>query len=231
MARPQKTNVDYFPHPCKNGDRMNFMREKYGNDGYTAWYMLLEKLGNAHNHYLDLSDKMQFMLVASAIKVPETRFTEIIRDLVTLNAFDKEFWEEYSVVYSEEFVETVSDAYSKRSNDPITKNGLRIHLQGLRGNKPSLRDVNQVKVGIKPQSKVKESKVKFIPPTLEEVSQYCKERNNGINPKKWMARYESNGWMVGKTKMKSWKASIRYWETNNFNQNSNSGINSDESDY
>lgn len=53
---------------------------------------------------------------------------------------------------------------------------------------------------------------RFVPPTLEDVSAYCKERNNHINPAKFIAFYESKGWMVGKNKMKDWKAAIRNWE-------------------
>ena len=53
---------------------------------------------------------------------------------------------------------------------------------------------------------------RFVPPTQEEVSAYCKERANNINPAKFIAFYESKGWMVGKNKMKDWKAAIRNWE-------------------
>jgi len=53
---------------------------------------------------------------------------------------------------------------------------------------------------------------RFIPPTLEEVSAYCTERNNGIDPERFIDFYESKGWMVGKNKMKDWKAAVRSWE-------------------
>ena len=49
-------------------------------------------------------------------------------------------------------------------------------------------------------------------PTIEEVSAYCLERENGVNPAKWYAHYESNGWKVGKNPMKDWKAAVRTWE-------------------
>lgn len=52
----------------------------------------------------------------------------------------------------------------------------------------------------------------FTPPTREEVKAYCQERNKGVNPDKWYDFYESKGWMVGKNKMKDWKASVRTWE-------------------
>lgn len=56
------------------------------------------------------------------------------------------------------------------------------------------------------------SKKKFIPPTEEEVSAYCKERANAVNAGNFVAFYESKGWMVGKNKMKDWKAAVRTWE-------------------
>lgn len=52
----------------------------------------------------------------------------------------------------------------------------------------------------------------FTPPTLEEVISYCKERNNSVDPQKWYDFYESKGWMIGKNKMKNWKAAVRTWE-------------------
>jgi len=52
----------------------------------------------------------------------------------------------------------------------------------------------------------------FEKPSLDEIGQYCKERSNGISPQQFFDFYESKGWMVGKTKMKDWKACIRTWE-------------------
>ena len=55
---------------------------------------------------------------------------------------------------------------------------------------------------------------KFIPPTLEEVTNYCKERNNSIDPQQFIDHYTANGWFRGKTKIKDWKACVRTWEKN-----------------
>ena len=57
----------------------------------------------------------------------------------------------------------------------------------------------------------------FKKPTLDEVKEYCLERKNGINPQHFIDFYESKGWMVGKNKMKDWKACIRTWEKRNNN--------------
>ena len=56
---------------------------------------------------------------------------------------------------------------------------------------------------------------RFIKPTLEEVEEYCKERNNYVDPQRFIDYYESNGWKVGgKATMKDWKAAVRNWERN-----------------
>lgn len=55
-------------------------------------------------------------------------------------------------------------------------------------------------------------KEKFKKPTLEEVESYCKERNNNVDPERFIDFYESKDWMIGKNKMKDWKACIRTWE-------------------
>jgi len=61
--------------------------------------------------------------------------------------------------------------------------------------------------------RIKESIIsRFAPPTLEEVKKYCTERNNGVNSDKWHNFYSAKGWMVGKNKMKDWKAAVRTWE-------------------
>ena len=66
----------------------------------------------------------------------------------------------------------------------------------------------------------RESKSKrFTPPTLEEVQAYCAERNNNIDPQHFIDYYTSNGWLVGKNKMKDWKAAVRTWERNGFSSN------------
>jgi hypothetical protein len=53
---------------------------------------------------------------------------------------------------------------------------------------------------------------KFVPPTLEEVRSYCQERKNNVDAGKFIDFYASKGWMVGRNKMKDWKASVRTWE-------------------
>lgn len=53
---------------------------------------------------------------------------------------------------------------------------------------------------------------KFIIPTIDEIKEYCLERNNRVDATKFYNFYESKGWLIGKNKMKDWKAAVRNWE-------------------
>jgi hypothetical protein len=63
------------------------------------------------------------------------------------------------------------------------------------------------------------TRTKFICPTLEDVTEYVKERNSNVDPQRFIDYYTSNGWMVGKNKMKDWKAAVRNWERRDSNGN------------
>lgn len=52
----------------------------------------------------------------------------------------------------------------------------------------------------------------FKKPSIEEIQKYCNERNNNVDADRFYNFYESKGWMVGKNKMKDWKAAVRTWE-------------------
>jgi len=49
-------------------------------------------------------------------------------------------------------------------------------------------------------------------PSVEEIKQYCLDRNNGIDAEQFFDFYESKNWYVGKNKMKNWQAAVRTWE-------------------
>lgn len=59
-------------------------------------------------------------------------------------------------------------------------------------------------------------KKKFAKPTVEEVRNYCRERNNSIDAESFINFYESKGWKIGNSEMKDWKAAVRTWERRNY---------------
>ena len=65
---------------------------------------------------------------------------------------------------------------------------------------------------------------RFKKPSVEDIETYCNERNNNINPNAFYDYYESKDWMIGKNRMKDWKAAIRTWERNTGGKNEKKGI-------
>lgn len=61
---------------------------------------------------------------------------------------------------------------------------------------------------------------RFVPPTVEEVDEYCRSRNNTISGEAFVSFYESKGWLIGKSPMKDWKAAVRTWEQHRANSQS-----------
>lgn len=64
-------------------------------------------------------------------------------------------------------------------------------------------------------------KQQFIKPTLEEVLNYIKENGILVDAEQFFDYYESNGWVIGKTTMQDWKASVHYWERNSYQSDPN----------
>lgn len=54
---------------------------------------------------------------------------------------------------------------------------------------------------------------RFAPPTPENVREYCREMGyTHVDANRFVDFYSAKGWMVGKSKMKDWKAAVRNWE-------------------
>ena len=77
------------------------------------------------------------------------------------------------------------------------------------------------------------SNKRFIKSKVDEVKNYCIKRNNNIDAEAFVDFYSSKNWMIGKTKMKDWKAAIRTWERrqSQFKKPTTSKIDSQISEY
>lgn len=91
-----------------------------------------------------------------------------------------------------------------------TRNGLPQNVQPIPNINTNINPNN--KQQIKDNNADKPPRTRFKPPTLEEVQSYCFERNNNVDPQRFIDYYTSNGWKVGKNSMKDWKAAVRNWE-------------------
>jgi len=109
----------------------------------------------------------------------------------------------FSETIYKEGTKEILNRYLRIVKDPIEEKLNRGIEEKLKDNNTSINNtINNKEI----------YKERFKKPTLEEVKEYCEERNNGIDAEMFINFYESKGWMVGKNKMKDWKACVRTWE-------------------
>jgi hypothetical protein len=130
MARPERKTVDYFPHFISEGKKMYFIEHKYGNDGYSTWFKLLESLAITEDHFLNLNNESDLMFMSAKCKIEEDLFLNILNDLSKLGEINSELWKS-KIVWSEKFTQSIQDAYTRRNNKCMTYEGLCMHLLSL----------------------------------------------------------------------------------------------------
>ena len=136
MARPERNNIDYFPFYCDEGKKMFYLEETYGNDGFATFLKILRELAKTDYHFLDLSKPTTMMFLSAKCKITKETLNSIINDLVDLEKFDSDLWKENRVIWCQDFIDSIQDAYSKRKNKCITYEGLLLHLSSLGVRKP-----------------------------------------------------------------------------------------------
>lgn len=101
------------------------------------------------------------------------------------------------------------DAGYKEGYDCGYKEGMKAGTNGVRSGVRTGDEQGEPSI---PKPKPKPKERLSIPPTLEQVTSYCAQRGNAVDPETFIDFNESKGWMVGKNKMKDWQAAIRTWE-------------------
>jgi hypothetical protein len=170
MARPNKENVDYFPHDATGGKTMFTLESKFGNDGYAFWFKLLEALCNQEGLFIDRSDYNSWSYLVANARVSEEKANEILNLLAKLNAIDADLWTSGGIIWIQNLVDRLEYLYKKRKSDmplrPSVPQNQREKLVSAAETpeNESFRDGNPEKEGViateTPQSKVKQSKDK-----------------------------------------------------------------------
>lgn len=105
------------------------------------------------------------------------------------------------------------DEYQKNDTTDDTTN-VQQTIQQTNTYKNVKNDKNDKNV--KKEEGGKGTSLRFVPPSLQEIQDYCLERKNQISPQGFFDFYESKGWMIGKNRMKDWKAAVRTWEQKDY---------------
>ena len=122
-------------------------------------------------------------------------------------------------------MEAHMESHMERDMENHIGNHIGNHMENENINMlPISKNLNTIDKSNSNKDKETDNNKRFKAPTVDEVRAYCKERGNDVDAEHFVSYYESNGWMVGKNRMKDWMAAVRTWERNGF---SNAVVTSD----
>ena len=163
----------------------------------------------------------QFSIDINTIRLGLTTFQrfgmiEIVDDIICLPAWER--WQSVDKL-SEIREQTRKRVAKHREKQKLSAGNVTCNVTVTQSNATD-KDIEEDKekeseVCMGADARTPKKSTKFIPPTLEEVTDYCKERKNRVDASRFVDFYTAKGWMVGKNKMKDWKSAVRTWERNN----------------
>lgn len=189
-----------------------------GGEMVLIWFKLLTLAGKTNNNgVLMISDKVAYTdeMLATVFRTDHATVaaaTATFQTLGMLTKIDgvyaisnwskhqsadalekkKEYDREYQRQKREEQKKVVRQSYNESYDTLIS---ISNNINNLNNNTKDIKDTKR-----------------FKKPSIEEIKAYCEERKNGIDAQSFYDFYESKDWMIGKNKMKDFKAAIRTWE-------------------
>jgi predicted phage replisome organizer len=97
--------------------------------------------------------------------------------------------------------------------DSVTNNNAKITDSVTNNNESKSIEIEKEKEKELDSKESKPKKTRFIPPTLEQVQEYCDERGNDIDPRQFFEYYQAGGWKDAKgNPVRNWKQKVITWE-------------------
>lgn len=192
-----KKETFYFSHDytARSDEKIKNLIYDFGYQGYGIYWALIEELYQNANAL-----QTNYKRIAFDMRVDENTIKSIIENF-DLFIVENEFFGSLSVQRRLDMRNDKSNKARESAQKRWTKDANALQTQS---------DSNAIK-----ESKVKETKRKvFIKPNIEEI----KQEFPTFNAEHFFNYYESNGWMVGRNKMKDWKATVKNWMSKDYNQ-------------
>jgi len=142
------------------------------------------------------------LLIAKGYLIPFEEGVVVISDWNVNNWIRPDRKHETRFLKEKEMLEIQGGVYTLNANVIPTDNQLTTNRH---------TEISIDKISIDKISIDKGSKIRFTPPTPEDVRTYCQEKGYDVDEYRFVDFYEAKGWMIGKNKMKDWKAAVRTW--------------------
>ena len=204
----------YFPHDsnAKDDPKCVLMIEQLGMEGYGIYWMLVETL----------RDQPDYTYPVANIPALARRYNTSAEKVRTV-VYNYELFtvKEDKIFFSESLNRRMLVFNENRAKRSAAGRLGMARRWGYNNVITPLLQSNSTVI----TSKVKESKVKekesiekvaakrpaFVAPSLQEVKDYISEKGYTVDAQRFIDFYEAKGWMIGRNKMKDWRAAVRTW--------------------
>lgn len=214
-----KLKTDFF-----NQETIDFLLSQKNGCEYIVLYQML--CLNTANNNGEMCSKIGEMIIPYNVDkiVRDTKYFDFDTVTIALGLF-----KQLGLIYEEEDkilkITNFDEMVGSESSSAKRVREYRERQKALQCNNDVTQEIEyrdkSIDIRDKDIDKENNKRKNFKKPTLEEVKQYCLERNNNIDAENFVDYYNSNGWKVGKNPMKDWKAAIRTWEKRNNGGNNN----------
>jgi len=253
-------DIDFF-----EDEKIEFVRARFGEKGELITIKLLCNIYRNGYSMNWNEDKATIFANRAGKNISPPLVNNVVEELVRRDFFEKSIFNSFGILTSKGIQRRYLRASSERKEVEILEDIWLLELpKNTKMTTYKInRSINRVNPPTNSQSKVEESKVKeskenkenkenkekeranksheksqndkFIKPTVEEIAEYCKQRDNTVDPQRFFDYYEACNWFRGKNKIKNWQACVRTWEnqSRNFNniRSGNYGSSSNNGEY
>jgi len=198
MGRPERHDADYFPFYAKDGRTLFILEQKYQCKGTGFFTNVMRFLTLQEDHYFCIADETDKLYFFAKCHCDTESGMDMLNLMAKSRKIDAGLWVSSAVIVSQDLLKSLEEAYRKRKNKIITIEEIAQKYVSTAVNEVTTA-VNEVTSGINPQRKGKERKEKkkkvFIPPTLNDVISYFKEKGYKVEiAKKAFESYSVADW-------------------------------------
>lgn len=220
----------YFSHDADamNDPKCMLLVAQLGMEGYGTFWALVEMLRTQPEYRLPLS---LIPAISTRLNITQAKLETVIRSFGLFDLSEDSFFFSQSLRVRMELMEEKSRRRRLAGRKAGLESGKARKMKALQAsnertfNECSTNDERTMNENEQKEKKIvthvtiiqkkeihKEKAIAFVPPTVGDVFAYCQERKNNVDAENFVDFYTAKNWMVGKNKMKDWKAAVRTWE-------------------
>lgn len=114
----KRNGIDFFPYPSINSTALKLLEAKFKLRGVAIYVKLLQKIFSEEGYYFEITDDV-ILLFKQEIGVNDNIIPEVINECIARGLFDKEMYDKYRILTSNEIQKEYLNAVRKRKDFEI----------------------------------------------------------------------------------------------------------------